>query len=284
MLPTLDDALARALAAVPPLPRESVPWGAAAGRVLAEPIAAAWNLPLAPVSVMDGYAVDDAAVRADAPVAVVGESRAGKPFAGPWQPGTALRIATGAVVPPAALCVVPQEDVQRERDAIVLSPAAREQAAAGRHVRPAGADARAGAVVLPAGTALGPAELAFAGAVGAVALQVHRRPRVIVVGTGDELVAVGSTPVPGQVPSTSGTMLARLIEDAGAEVVALWEVGDDVAALRRPARRPGRGRRRAHHRRRIGRRSTSCAARSPRCRRASTSGASPCARASPPGW
>ncbi|MBX7083868.1 MAG: molybdopterin molybdotransferase MoeA [Nannocystaceae bacterium] len=236
MLPSLDDALARARAAASPLPSEPVAWDTARGRVLATAITAAWDLPVAAVSVMDGYAIDAAAVRRDAAIAVVGESRAGQPFAGAWTPGTAVRIATGAVVPDAALCVVPQEDVARERDAIVLSHDARQQAAAGRHVRPAGADARAGAMVLPAGTVLGPAEHALAGAVGAVALQVHRRPRVVVVSTGDELVAVGSTPAAGQVPSTSGTMLRGLLEHAGAELVAQWEVGDDAEALRRTLR------------------------------------------------
>lgn len=230
----VDAAQARLLASLTSLASEAVPLVAADGRVLACDHAARWQLPVAPTSVMDGYALELATVRGDGPIAIAGTSSAGHPFTAPWIAGTAVRIATGAVVPNGAELVVAQEDVRRRDDGrIELLDDARTHARAGRFVRPAGADFERDAPLLPAGTELAAAELALLGAAGHATIAVHRRPRVAILSNGDELVAVGQTPAPGFVPSTNGMMLASLVRAVGGEVVEAIEVPDDRGALDR---------------------------------------------------
>lgn len=227
-------AQARLLAGVQPLDGETVALTEADRRVLATDHAAAWSLPVAPTSVMDGYALELASVASREPIAIAGTSAAGHPFLAPWTPGTAVRIATGAVVPSGAELVIAQEDVRRLDDGrIVIDDGGREHARAGRFVRPAGADFDRGDPLLAAGTELHAAELALLGAAGHARVAVHRRPRVAILSNGDELVPLGQTPPPGFVPSTNGLMLASLVRAAGGEVVASIEVPDDRGALDR---------------------------------------------------
>ena len=156
----IDEARRRVLEAVRPLPGEPVALDAALGRVLAEELASSLDVPPFESSAMDGYAVA-AGPAAELPVA--GESRAGRPFAGPLRPGTAVRISTGAEVPEGANAVVPVERAsQTGANGSVSLPATTR----GENVRHPGEDVRAGDVVLGPGTALGPAEVAVAASLG----------------------------------------------------------------------------------------------------------------------
>jgi molybdopterin molybdotransferase len=212
----------RVLAAVSPLPTESVELAAALGRVLAEDLASAHDLPPFDSSAMDGYAV---VAGPAAELAVVGESRAGHPAGRALSSGEAIAISTGAQIPEGADAVVPVERVQ-VHDGRVDVP----ETPPGNHVRRAGEDVRAGEVVVRAGTTLGPAELAVAASVGRDALECGRRPRVAVLVTGDELVGPGVPLGPGQIRDSNTTALGAQAERAGAEVVSREVVRDNLEA------------------------------------------------------
>jgi molybdopterin molybdotransferase len=225
-LPSIDDARATLLAAVRPLPATEVAVGDALGLVLAEDVTAAHDVPSFANSAMDGYALR--AAPAGSRLRVVGESRAGAPFASSVGPGEAVRISTGAALPAGADGVLQIELIDVDGDAVVV----REAVEPGRNLRGPGEDLRAGAVVLRAGTALGPAELGVAIGAGRAAVRCARRPRVAVITTGDELVPAGGPLAPGQIHDSNGPMLSALARRAGAEVLPAGHAGDDLAATR----------------------------------------------------
>jgi molybdopterin molybdotransferase len=223
---TFEEAQARILAATRALPAEPVEVGAAAGRVLAEDVRSAVDLPPFPSSAMDGYAVRVA----DLPgtLRVVGESAAGTPFAGTLGRGDAIAISTGAVVPEGADAVAPVEVVVKRGNNIEVE----RQLELGASIRPRGGDVRAGDVVLTAGTRLGPAGVAGLAAAGIAAVLVARRPRVAVLATGSELVSPGEPLALGQIYEANAVMLAAALAVVGAEIVAAPSVADDEASLR----------------------------------------------------
>jgi molybdopterin molybdotransferase len=226
-------ALARILAAlsdVAPLSAERVPLAAALGRALAEDLVADRDLPAFTASTMDGYALRAAdARRAGARLPVAFEVFAGRPAARPLPPGACCRIFTGAPLPEGADAVEQQEEVRRAgRAAVFARPAAR-----GRFVRARGSDVARGAIAVPAGAAVDPGTVGLAAGIGRAELAVHRRPRLALLPTGDELVPVGRAPEPGQIVETNGHALAAAAREAGAEPVLLPAAGDDPAALRR---------------------------------------------------
>jgi molybdopterin molybdotransferase len=226
-LPSIDEARATLLAAVRPLPAADVAVTESLGLVLAEDVTADHDVPAFANSAMDGFAV-----RAGDPgrrLRVVGESRAGAPFAGVVGDGEAVRISTGAAVPEGADGVLQVELVDDDGDTIL----ARDAVAAGRNLRHPGEDLRAGETVLRAGTRIGPAELGVAIGAGRAAVRCARRPRVAIVTTGDELAAAGDALVPGRIHDTNGPTLAALAHRAGAEVAGIGHVGDDLEATRR---------------------------------------------------
>ena len=225
---SIDEARGRVLAAARPLPAEAVPLGAALGRVLAEEVASAEDLPPFDSSAMDGFAVASAAA---GELEVVDESRAGAPASRALEPGQAIAISTGAMVPEGAAAVVPVERTGL-RDGRVTVEAVKP----GANIRRAGEDVRAGQVVLRTGTALGPAEVAMLAQLGRAEVRCSGVPRVAVVVTGDELVEPGRPLGPGQIRDSNAPALAALAIAAGARVTATYRVGDDftgtVEALR----------------------------------------------------
>src|SRR5262249_46302810 len=175
---------------VSPLGSENVELRAALGRVLAEVVESAGDVPAFDGSAMDGFAVraaDTHRAGPDAPVTLrtVDEPRAGRPATGSVERGRAIAISTGAAMPDGADSVVRVEDTRSTADSVeVLAEVAR-----GRDVRYAGEDIRDGAVVCASGTRLGPAELGVLASVARASLNCHRRPRARVLATGDELLA-----------------------------------------------------------------------------------------------
>jgi molybdopterin molybdotransferase len=231
---SVADALERVLAHAAPLPAEEAPLADADGRVLALPLKARRTQPPADVSAMDGYAVraDDIA-NAPARLKIIGEVAAGRPFAHTVDRGEAARIFTGGVVPEGADTVVIQEFTKREGDCVeVQRPAAK-----GRHIRAQGLDFTEGDALLPAGHRLTARDLALAAAMNHPLVPVHRRPKVAMFATGDELVPPGVQPGPGQIVSSNTFAFAALARAEGAEAVDFGIVADrlddTVAAIRR---------------------------------------------------
>jgi molybdopterin molybdotransferase len=231
---SVAEALALVLADVAPLPAEPAALVDACGRVLASDLVALRTQPPADVSAMDGYAVRAADV-ATAPVhlTVVGEVAAGRPFDRKIGPGEAARIFTGGVMPRGADTVVIQEITTREGDVVAIKRAESK----GRYVRPEGFDFTAGAALLAAGRPLTARDIALAGAMNHVTVPVHRRPRVAVLATGDELVAPGTPAAPGQIVSSNSFALMAIGNREGSEALDLGVVPDrldaTVAAVRR---------------------------------------------------
>jgi molybdopterin molybdotransferase len=223
---TFEEAQARVLAAVRPLPPEPVPIAEAGGRVLAEDALARVDLPPFASSAMDGFAVRAADLPATLPIA--GESAAGSPLQGPLEPGTAAAISTGAVVPVGADSVIPVEHVVVIDNRVVI-PTAPEP---GANVRPRAGDIAVGDVAVPAGTLLTAARIAAAAATGIAALQCGRRPRVSVLATGSELAAPGEDLRAGQIYESNTVMLASALTGAGGELEPEAPAADDEAALR----------------------------------------------------
>jgi molybdopterin molybdotransferase len=233
---SLEDARGAVLAAASPLPALAVPVGEALGLHLAEDVVADAPLQGFDNSAMDGYAVraeDLAAAAPGAPVtlALAGESRAGHPAAAAVCPGEAIAVSTGAMLPAGADAVVRVEDTRSAdgRVEITVSPAP------GANVRGAGEDVAAGETVLRRDDELGPAALAVLAALGIETVACHRRPRVAIVTSGDELIPPGEPLPPAGIRDSNSAMLSALVTRAGAEVHSVGHAGDSleetVAAL-----------------------------------------------------
>ena len=221
------DALARVLDGVEPLPREDAALIEACGRVLTDDVAALRTQPPADLSAMDGYAVRAADVAAvPATLNLIGEVAAGRPFEGNVGAGQAARIFTGGVVPSGADTIVIQENTTRDGDRVTI----KSPSPAGRHIRRAGLDFTQGQVLLPKGHRLTDRDVMLAAAMSHPTVPVHRRPRVAVLGTGDELKAPGSVLGPGEIVYSNGFALMALARAEGAEVIDLGIVPDRVDA------------------------------------------------------
>ena len=222
------EARRRILDAFRPLPAEIVPLTEALGRVLAAPVAARVNHPWADASAMDGYAARSTDVAA-VPVTLtrIGEAPAGRGFAGRVGPGQCVRIFTGAPVPEGADTIVIQEDTDADGDQVRV----RETAAAGRYVRRRGLDFSAGEPLLPAGRLVTARDVALAAAMNVPWLTVHRRPRVAILSTGDEIVMPGDPIGPDQIVSANGPGLHALVTGLGGSAMGLGIAPDDRSAL-----------------------------------------------------
>jgi molybdopterin molybdotransferase len=231
---SVAEALARVLEHAGPLDPEAVPLLAAHGRVLADDLKALRAQPPANVSAMDGYAVRAADVaRVPAKLRLIGEVPAGHPFGGSVGPGEAARIFTGGVLPSGADTVVVQENTTREADAVIVTSGAVE----GRNIRPEGLDFARGATLLTRGRRLTDRDLALAAAMNHASLPVHRGPKVAVLATGDELIAPGGEPGPGEIVCSNGFATLALARQEGCEVVDLGIVPDRLAETAQGVRR-----------------------------------------------
>jgi molybdopterin molybdotransferase len=214
------------------LPEEMVPLDQASGRVLARDVTALRTQPPDAMSAMDGYAVRAADAKVGAKLRVIGEVAAGRPFARKMGTGDAVRIFTGGVVPEGADAVVIQENTTRDADTILIN----EVAGLGKNIRRAGLDFKSGDVLLRKGRLLSDRDLALAAAMNHPALPVHRKPKLALLATGDELVMPGSEPREGQVVYSSGYALRALALREGADVINLGIARDTLDATTEPIR------------------------------------------------
>ena len=224
---TLDEATRRLLARAEPSANERVPLDEAAGRVLADPkVVAAVDVPAFANSAMDGYAV----MAADLPgtLRVMGEVAAGAGDLPVVEGGSAVRIMTGAPLPPGADTVVPVEEASAAGDRVTVAAAV----PVGRHVRAAAHDTRAGDEICLPGI-LTPAKLAVLASLGLGSVEVRRRPIVAIQSTGDELVAPGEPLGPGQIHDANGVALAAAVAEAGGEPLVLARERDDAGSIER---------------------------------------------------
>jgi molybdopterin molybdotransferase len=233
-LMAVADALAAVLAGAEPLPEEMVGLDDAHRRVLARDLPSRRTQPPVAMSAMDGYAVRAADIATiPARLDVIGEIAAGRPLERALRAGEALRIFTGGVVPDGADTVVIQEDTERDGNDVIV----KEATAAGKNIRPAGVDFREGDVLLRARSHLTDRHLSLAAGMNYPELPVHRRPKVAVLATGDELVLPGTTPGPGQIILSNGYALRALARSEGAEVIDLGLAGDTMEATTAAIRR-----------------------------------------------
>jgi molybdopterin molybdotransferase len=229
---SVEAALARIRQGFQPLPAELVGLGDGLGRVLAEDLSARRTQPPFAVSAMDGYALRTAdAGSVPVRLTLAGYVQAGGRHQGIVGLGQAVRIFTGAPVPDGADTIVIQEDTETDGDGVVI----RVAPSLGQHIRAAGIDYVEGQVGLTSGTRLGPRELGLAAGMNRPWLMVHRRPRVAILPTGDEVALPGDPIGPNQIVSSNGTALAALVASAGGVPIQLGIARDDSATLQRMA-------------------------------------------------
>ena len=221
----IEEARARVLDSIAPLGAEEVELDAALGRVLAERVVSDLDVPPFDCSAMDGFAVPEGAA---GELRLIGEARAGHPFAATVEPGTAVRISTGAPLPSGAAAVVPVERCEGEGEGFVRLPAA----SPGANVRRAGEDVPARKTVLGPGAELEAAELGVLASLGRSRVRCALRPRVAVLVTGDELAPPGAELRPGQIFSSNAYALAAQVARAGGELRQREHVPDDPGATR----------------------------------------------------
>jgi len=220
----VEAARAAMLAEVEALPAEAVPLGQAIGRVLAEDVAAVRDQPPFAASAMDGWAVR----AADTPgtLRIVGESAAGHGFAGLVAAGEAVRIFTGAALPDGCDAMVIQEDARRDGDTVTVP-----DVEAGHYIRPAGGDFKAGEALLRRGVRIDPWRLSLAASAGRAAVSAHRRPRVALLSTGEEIVEAPAKPGQFQIYDSGAPALAAMVEAWGGVAVRARPVRDDLDAV-----------------------------------------------------
>ncbi|MEL6685806.1 MAG: gephyrin-like molybdotransferase Glp, partial [Pseudomonadota bacterium] len=223
---TVAEALSELFALVQPLEVETVPLTQANGRILVRDVSATRDQPPFAASAMDGYAVKAASVSPGQSFTVIGEAAAGHRWDGTVGPTQALRIFTGAPLPDGTDHVIIQENVSREGDIITLDDSANDKS----HVRPAGADFKAGDVI-KAPRVLAPSEIALLAAMNIPSVPVTRQPVVAIIATGDELVQPGELPGDDQIIASNSYGLAALLHNIGAQPRLLPIARDTINSL-----------------------------------------------------
>ena len=228
LMPVVD-ALKRVLSGVQTLSTEDVPLSVAAGRVLAEDVKARVSHPPADVSSMDGYAVRAAdVVSVPASLSLIGESSAGDGFDGLVVAGQCARIFTGAPVPGGADAIVIQEDTDRDGDTVIM----KERSKAGRYIRPAGLDFKKDQVLLETGTLLSARHVGLAAGMNVPTLKVQRKPKVALLGNGNELVEPGNSVGPHQIINSNTVAMMAFVAVCGGEPIDLGIARDTVESLK----------------------------------------------------
>jgi len=224
---SVAEARERILAGITPTPAEIVSLAAAWQRVSAAPVAARLTQPPRDVSAMDGYSLRAADGVLGARLRVVGSTPAGHPWEGTIGAGEAVRTFTGSIIPDGADAILIQEDATRIGDTITVNYEVRP----GRHIRPAGQDFAAGDVLVPAGKRINARDIGLIAAGNHPWVAVHRRPRVAILGTGDEIALPGEPIPPGGIVSSNSHALAALVRACGGDPMVLPVAPDDRAAI-----------------------------------------------------
>jgi molybdopterin molybdotransferase len=224
---SVEEARQRILDALSPTPAEVVALADAWNRVTAEAVRARLTQPPADVSAMDGYALRAADGGLGARVRVIGAAPAGHPFDGQVGAGETVRLFTGSVIPAGADAILLQEDATRDGDLVQVN----EAVTAGRHIRRAGQDFAKGDLVIPPGRRITARDVGLAAAANYPWLTVHRRPRIAILATGDEIAMPGE-PIPsGGIVSSNSHALAALVRALGGEPMVLPVAPDDSSAI-----------------------------------------------------
>ncbi len=232
---SVEEALERILAEITALPAVQVPLAASQGLVLAQDVIARDDIPPFANSAMDGFALlskDSHSHEGQLPrLQVIGGVAAGYVADQSVEEGTAMRIMTGAPVPPGADTVI-QIELTRYDDPESTWVEILEGVPPGNNIRPAGEDMRAGQVVLHSGTEIGPWEIGILATLGYAAVPVIRRPRIAILGTGDEIIDVHEPLRPGKIRDSNSYLLEAAVRSAGAEPYRLGIAHDTVESLR----------------------------------------------------
>ncbi len=220
---SFEEAQRQLIALAPPLEVETSSAINAVGYYLAEPLIARRTQPAADLSAMDGYALGS-----DGPWRLIGESRAGNPFADTLGDGEAVRISTGALMPDGSDRVLIQEHAEIASE-VLTAPGG--MPSPGRHIRRKGFDFSNGDKLLNKGKFLGPAQLGVALAASATSLKVHRKPRIAIIDSGDELSAAADISSLHQIPPSNGYMIAAMAQDLTSDIIHIGPVPDKLNAL-----------------------------------------------------
>ena len=222
-MPTFEVARSMILSSVSPLGVERVELLAALGRVVAEDVAAPWDLPLYDNSAMDGFAVRAADCRLGGSLRVTGYIPAGGSVTPAIEPGCAVRIMTGAPIPPGCDAVVPVEETERADDAVLLRERSSVSSISVSGGRTCGAATRS----FPPAPIIRPPEISMLASFGKATVPVYRRARVAVLSTGDELIELGEQPGSGKIVNSNALSLAAAVREIGAEPVILGIARDN---------------------------------------------------------
>ncbi|WP_299754001.1 molybdopterin molybdotransferase MoeA [uncultured Boseongicola sp.] len=223
---SVDEALGHVFALAQPVGTETVPLRQAAGRVLAKPVVASRAHPPFATSTMDGYAIATESVRIHDTFQVIGEAAAGHRFDGDVAAGQAVRIFTGAPIPPGTMRVVIQEDTRHIGSRISIS----SDPNSSLYIRPDGADFKVGSMIA-APRLLSPSDVALIASMNQVEILVSRKPVVALIATGDELVMPGEAPGADQIIASNALGLAAMVEAAGGIARVLPIARDKVGSL-----------------------------------------------------
>jgi len=225
-MPSFEEARRLILDSITQLASERVELLESLGRVTAEDIVTPWDLPLCDNAAMDGYAVRWADCQQPASLRITGFVPAGAVATSPVDAGCAIKIMTGAPIPPGCDTVVPFEDAEECGNQVrMTAPVVR-----GQHIRFVGEDVRCGETVIPSGRVMRVAEISMLASCGRALVSVHRKATVAILSTGDELLEAGEALAPGKVVDSNGLSLAAGVRGCGATPVILGIARDNRAS------------------------------------------------------